>query len=271
MFPDDIEVQVFSTSTGATLVAAIELVSPGNKDRPETRGAFAAKCVSYLTRGIGLIVVDIVTNRLANLHNEVMTLLGQGAPFLLEPAATTYAVDNGHSHLGFIANQSGGDFEGQFDRFTAQIAFAENDLAGSHFDVQVDTASVSTGDDERDSALRSSDLFDVEHYPRAHFVSTRFTRKAAGQYEAAGKLTIRDVTRDVVVPFSFASGNEGGKPVATLKGGVTLNRLDYGVGQGDWQDTTMVANEVRVKFDLRLTPAAAPATEKSAQSRAALH
>jgi hypothetical protein len=92
VFPDDIEVQVFATTTGATLVAAIELVSPGNKDRPETRQAFAAKCVSYLTRGIGLIVVDIVTNRLANLHNDVMALLGQGEPFLLTPAVATYAV-----------------------------------------------------------------------------------------------------------------------------------------------------------------------------------
>jgi hypothetical protein len=92
VFLDDIEVQVFATITGATLVAAIELVSPGNKNRPETRRAFAAKCVSYLTRGIGLIVVDIVTNRLANLHNEVMALLGHGEPFLLASAATTYAV-----------------------------------------------------------------------------------------------------------------------------------------------------------------------------------
>src|SRR5205823_9162279 len=88
VFPDDIEVQVFATATGATLVGAIELVSPGNKDRPETRRAFAARCVSYLTRGIGLIVVDIVTNRLANLHNEVMGLLGRAEPFLLAPAAT---------------------------------------------------------------------------------------------------------------------------------------------------------------------------------------
>lgn len=92
VFPDDIEVQVFSTTTGAVLVAAIELVSPGNKDRPEARQAFAAKCVSYLTRGIGLIVVDIVTNRLANLHNEVMALFGRGEPFLMTPAAATYAV-----------------------------------------------------------------------------------------------------------------------------------------------------------------------------------
>src|SRR5207244_792827 len=92
VFPDEIEVQVFATITGATLVGAIELVSPGNKDRPEARRAFAAKCVSYLTRGIGLIVVDIVTNRLVNLHNEVMALLGHGEPYLLAPAATTYAV-----------------------------------------------------------------------------------------------------------------------------------------------------------------------------------
>jgi hypothetical protein len=92
VFPDDIEVQVFATTTGATLVGAIELVSPGNKDRPDARQAFAAKCVSYLTRGVGLIVVDIVTNRLTNLHNQVVGLLGHGEPFLLATSATTYAV-----------------------------------------------------------------------------------------------------------------------------------------------------------------------------------
>jgi hypothetical protein len=92
VFPDDIEVQVFATITGATLVGAIELVSPGNKDRTETRRAFAAKCVSYLTRGIGLVVVDIVTNRLANLHNEVMGLFGREGAFLFPPGLATYAV-----------------------------------------------------------------------------------------------------------------------------------------------------------------------------------
>ena len=92
VFPDDIEVQIFATATGANLVGAIELVSPGNKDRAEARRAFAAKCVAYLTRGVGLIVVDIVTNRSANLHNEVIALLGRGEPFLLAPAASIYAV-----------------------------------------------------------------------------------------------------------------------------------------------------------------------------------
>jgi hypothetical protein len=92
VFPDDIEVQIFATATGATLVGAIELVSPGNKDRSTARQAFAAKCISYLTRGIGLVVVDIVTNRLANLHNELIGLLGFGEPYELPTSATTYAV-----------------------------------------------------------------------------------------------------------------------------------------------------------------------------------
>jgi len=91
-FPDDIEVQVLSTVAGATLVGAIELVSPGNKDRKEARQAFVAKCLAYLTRGIGVIVVDIVTNRLANLHNELMQFLGHTEPFLLNPSVATYAV-----------------------------------------------------------------------------------------------------------------------------------------------------------------------------------
>src|SRR5439155_12830290 len=76
LFPDDFEVQVFSSVAGPTLVAAIELVSPGNKDRDEARRAFVAKCAAYLQRGIGLIVVDIVTVRHANLHDDLVAFLG---------------------------------------------------------------------------------------------------------------------------------------------------------------------------------------------------
>jgi hypothetical protein len=80
-FPDTFEVRVFNTAAGLTLVAVVELVSPGNKDRPAERRAFAAKCASYLAQGVSLIVVDIVTSRLANLHNEVMRLM-EAAPDL---------------------------------------------------------------------------------------------------------------------------------------------------------------------------------------------
>jgi hypothetical protein len=75
LFPDSFEVRVFSTGEGLTLVGAIELVSPGNKDRAEERRAFVGKCASYLHQGISLLVIDIVTNRRVNLHNELLTFL----------------------------------------------------------------------------------------------------------------------------------------------------------------------------------------------------
>jgi Protein of unknown function (DUF4058) len=91
-FPDAFEVLVFESEGGSRLVAAIELVSPGNKDRDGHRQAFAIKCASYLCQGISLIVIDIVTARRANLHNEIMRLLGHGQESLLPAETVLYAV-----------------------------------------------------------------------------------------------------------------------------------------------------------------------------------
>lgn len=85
LFPDSLEVLIYSSVAGPTLVAAVELVSPGNKDRDETRRAFAAKCATYLQQGIGLVIVDVVTDRRANLHNALVELLGVGDRFLIAP------------------------------------------------------------------------------------------------------------------------------------------------------------------------------------------
>jgi hypothetical protein len=67
-----VEVSIFNSEAGPTLMAAIELVSPGNKDRPANRNAFIAKCKTYLQQGIGLVIVDVVTGRNANLHEELL-------------------------------------------------------------------------------------------------------------------------------------------------------------------------------------------------------
>jgi hypothetical protein len=91
IFPDDIEVRVFDQRGGARLAAVVELVSPANKDRPETRRAFAAKCVAYLQRGVGLLVVDVVTQRGGNLHAEVLRMLGHDEVVGLPPDADLYA------------------------------------------------------------------------------------------------------------------------------------------------------------------------------------
>src|ERR1700722_9770641 len=91
VFPDEIEIQVFRSSGGITLVGAIELVSPGNKDRPEARRAFVAKCASYLQQGVGLVIVDVVTERRANLHDELIDLLQQADAFRFPTSDVLYA------------------------------------------------------------------------------------------------------------------------------------------------------------------------------------
>lgn len=92
-FPEAAEVRVFSSEAGPQLVAAVELVSPGNKDRPDARGAFASKCWAYLQRGIGVVLVDVVTNRSGEPHNELVGLMGLPAQYRVEHpplSAATY-------------------------------------------------------------------------------------------------------------------------------------------------------------------------------------
>jgi hypothetical protein len=91
-FPETFEVRVLSTDTGPKLVAAIELISPGNKDRASERKAFAIKCASYLYQGISVIIVDIVTNRRANLHNEILRLMDGAESLQLPSESNLYAV-----------------------------------------------------------------------------------------------------------------------------------------------------------------------------------
>ena len=81
IFPDSIEVLVYDMESGYTLVGAVELVSPGNKDREEARRGFAAKSAAYLQQGVGLITVDVVTVRSGNPHNDLVELLGVGHQF----------------------------------------------------------------------------------------------------------------------------------------------------------------------------------------------
>ena len=92
VIPDAFEVRVFNTVGGMKLVAAIELVSPSNKDRQAERLAFATKCASYLYQGVSLIIMDIVTTRRANLHNETMRVMQADAANELPADADLYAV-----------------------------------------------------------------------------------------------------------------------------------------------------------------------------------
>jgi polyisoprenoid-binding protein YceI len=182
-------------------------------------------------------------------HRYLLHLLALALAFgSVALASAQWTLQPRESKLTFVGTQAGAQFEGAFERFTADIRFDPQDLAGSRFDVQIDMASVNTRDSERDEALKSDDLFAVKQFAGSHYVAERFAAKGGGKYTAAGKLTLRNVTRQVPIEFTFEK--QGGS--AWLKGSAQLRRLDFGVGQGDWQDTSSVANEVQVRFVLLL-------------------
>lgn len=167
-----------------------------------------------------------------------------------------WRVDPARSTLDFVATQLGAEFEGRFRRFDAQIVFAPEDLTGSRFEVTVEPGSADTQEAQRDEALRGPELFDVARFATARFVTTAFRRTGTGRYEATGRLTLRDVTRDVTIAFSFTRHAQGASAWAELIGSARLRRLDFGVGRGDFADTEALGNDVQVRFHLRLLPAA---------------
>ncbi|HEX7111943.1 MAG TPA: YceI family protein [Mizugakiibacter sp.] len=171
--------------------------------------------------------------------------------FALPAAARDWHVDTAHSTLGFTGTYQGEAFDGQFKRFSAQIAYDPADLAHAKFDVSIDLASADTQNAERDQMLPGADFFDVAKFPRARFVSTAFRKAADGTVLADGTLTLRGVNRPVTLTVKFAPAGNG----AALDVSAALKRLDFGVGGGDWADTSVIANAVTVKSHLALLSA----------------
>ena len=165
-------------------------------------------------------------------------------------AATPWKTEPGQSSLSFFGTQAGAQFGGEFRRFTAQVRFDPDDLATSRFEVIIEMTSADTGDRERDDIIHGEDLFATQRWPTAHYVTEKFTDAGGGRFRSTGKLTIRDVTREVPIEFTYRADANG----AWLNGKATLRRLDFGVGQGEWKDTEWVGNDVRVEFALRLLP-----------------
>jgi polyisoprenoid-binding protein YceI len=169
----------------------------------------------------------------------------------LADGVSHYSMDPAKSSLEFQFVQAGAQNKGKFTKFPVAVDAAPDGSAVSRLDVTVEMGTMDTGDKERDDTLRGPDLFDVAKFTQAHFVATQITKTANG-FDAVGKLTLRGVTRDQHVPFTFRTASEQGHTVAYLAGRTTIHRLDYGVGQGDWKSTEWVGNDVTVSYNVRL-------------------
>ena len=172
-------------------------------------------------------------------------------PLLAAPPALAadWTVDPAQSHLGFSGVQNGAPFQGSFGKWSAQISFDPAHPDTGHAKVTIDLASAKTGDTQRDSALPQAEWFDVKAFPQASFEATGFVAKGGDAYEAPGKLTIRGIGKDVVLPFTLAVTGDK----AAAKGHLSLVRTGFGVGQGVWATGEWVGLEVGVDVDLVAT------------------
>jgi polyisoprenoid-binding protein YceI len=155
------------------------------------------------------------------------------------------------SEIRFVSKQMGINVEGSFRRWKANIVFLPGDLAHSKADFDIELASIDLASDEAESEARRASWFDTAKFPVAHFVSSAIKDVGGGKYEVAGKLTLKGVARDAVVPNALvkdASGN------SVAEGAFTIKRLDYRIGDADWADPDTVANEVIVRVRMVLPP-----------------
>jgi polyisoprenoid-binding protein YceI len=161
--------------------------------------------------------------------------------------AADYAVQPAASKLSFSDTFQGTAFTGSFNQWTAAISYDAAHLATSKFDVTVTPASAQTGDKDQEKALPGADFFNVVKFPTAHFVTTGFRQNGA-QVIADGNLTLRGVTKPVSLMVTFKPQGTG----ATLDVSGSVKRLDFGVGGGDYADTSVIGADVKLTAHLQL-------------------
>ena len=194
--------------------------------------------------------------------NRFMLLGRLSAAFLavavsVVDAAPEYPVVGAQSSLVFSGTQQGERFNGVFRAFDARIQYAPDDLAGSRFDVTIPLKSLDSKSPDRDQALATADWFDFARFPNATFHTVAMRATPSGGV-ADADVTIKGHTRRIAFPFTWKAASGG----ATLDAKVTLDRLDFGLGTGDWADDTMVGRKVDVTVHLTLGPGLAPAPVK---------
>lgn len=152
------------------------------------------------------------------------------------------------ARLSFKGAYMGEAFDGTFQRFTPKIVFDTGALESAVLDVDVDVTSAATGIDEYDEGMQEPEFFHGGRYPSARFVTKSVRALGEDRYEADAELTIRGKTVSLPFPFRFEVDDDK----ARLRAEVTIRRLDFDIGTGDWADTSLIANEVEVRVDLPL-------------------
>jgi cytochrome b561/polyisoprenoid-binding protein YceI len=195
------------------------------------------------------VLKDDTLRRMLPSGRSTLAMLA-GALLLAQAARATgapYTLVAAQSSLTYAFTQAGADNQGRFKGFTVSF-----DPGAGRLYVVVDMRSFDTGDQQRNGILGGKDFFDVAQYPQSRFTATRIQRTATG-YEATGPLTLRGVTRNITIQFTWRTATVQGRAVGYLTGRASLRRLDFGVGQGQWKSTEWVGDPVTVRYSLVLS------------------
>ncbi|MEO8225221.1 MAG: cytochrome b/b6 domain-containing protein [Gammaproteobacteria bacterium] len=253
-------VSFFGWFTVPTLVGVNKQFSEGMHEAHEMQGTILLVLVA--AHGLAALYHHFV--RKDDVLRTMLPVVLAGLILLasVPVSAADYTLVPAGSRLGFTAIQQGAKFESRFGKFTTEMRFDPARPASGRITARIALASVDTGNAERDGVLQSGDWYSTSQWPEAVFTAGRIVRDGTG-YRAEGTLSLRNASRPVTLRFRWTPAN-GDEP-ARLTGSAALERLAFGVGQGDWQDTTYVGNAVEVQVDVRLREV--PATDKSVSIR----
>ena len=153
------------------------------------------------------------------------------------------------SDISFVTKQMGVPLDGHFKKFDGQISFDTAKPEAAKIAFSIDTGSATLGAPESDAEMPKATWFNVAKFPQAAFQSASVKSLGGGKYQITGKLTIKGNSKDVEIPVALAQANG----VTTATGQFAIKRLVYKIGEGEWADTSMVADDVQVKFKLAVS------------------
>ena len=170
--------------------------------------------------------------------------------------AEKWEIDKNHSNVYFDVRHTYATVRGKFDDFSGTLKFDPNKLALSSVAIEVNTKSIDTNIAKRDNHLRSEEFFAVNEYPTMTFQSTGIKLKEGNQYTLEGHLTIKGKTSKVTVPFTYFGTRENplkkSQMVAGFEARFSINRLDYGVGTGKYDNMGVIGNRVDILIALEV-------------------
>ena len=175
-------------------------------------------------------------------------LLAALLPMASAAVAADYAQAAGSS-LVFAGSYQGQVFTGRFPDFSTRLTFDPAQLATSKLDVTIPLASATTANADYDTQMRGDAFLDAGRFAQAHYVATKFRALGGNRYAADGTLTLHGVSKPVTLTFTWTPGAQ---PVLTGK--ATVKRLEFGVGGGDWADTSLIPDAIEVSAKVVLKP-----------------